>query len=275
MMTFENVVAMKLPASTASALSGSLFASLHALTCAEAQLHEKESERKEGETCIVSALVHATSVAHASCEAALTRIDPLYDAVTCDAAEYALCKAEVASAQENAKMIVSALEFASTQSLLSVDLCGDAAMRAAICTENIGAVALGVVLLSEFASIVPPRGLFVHALRCTCVDILRVLLLSSGLVAHITDLDEQNNTVLMLASEGGHTEIVTALLVCSAVVATAGVVNNHGDTALMHAVWHGCVKMVIALLACPAVVSTAGVVDADGDTGTNWTWTYD
>jgi hypothetical protein len=77
-------------------------------------------------------------VAHAACEAALTRIEPLYDAVR-DAAEYALCNEMVASALENATMIVSALEFASTQSFLSMDLCCDAAMRAAILTKNISA----------------------------------------------------------------------------------------------------------------------------------------
>jgi hypothetical protein len=62
-------------------------------------------------------------------------------------------------------MIVSALEYTSTQSSLSVDVCNDAAMRAAIDAKNIGAVALGVVLLSEFNFIVPPHGLFLYALR--------------------------------------------------------------------------------------------------------------
>jgi Ankyrin repeats (3 copies)/Ankyrin repeat len=241
-----------------SALSVALFASMHALTCAEAQLHEKERERNECETCIVSALDHAMRVAHASCEAALTRVEPLYDAAVRDAAEYALCNEMVASALENAKMIVSALEFASTQSFLSVDACGDAAMRAAILTENIGAVALGVVMLSEFTSIVPPRGLFLLSMTIKSVDILRVLLLSSRLVAHITDLDEHNNTVLMLASMFGHTEAVMALLTCPAVVATAGV-TNYGTTVLMIAVMQRHVKTAIALLCCPAVVATVGV----------------
>ena len=167
----------------ASELSAALFASMHALTCAEAQLHEKEPI-DENETRIVSALDHAMRVAHASCEAALTRVDPLYDAAICDAAEYALCKAEVASALENAKIIVSVLEYASTQSALSVDLCGDAAMRAAIFCESIGAVALGVVLLAELKTVVPPRGLFLLSTTIKSVQVVRVLLLSPALVAH-------------------------------------------------------------------------------------------
>jgi ankyrin repeat protein len=251
----------------AFALSGSLFASLHALACAEAQLHEQESERKEVETCIVFALVHAMRVAHAACEAALTRIEPLYDAAVRDAAEYALCNEMVASALENATMIVSALEYASTQLFLSVDVCGDAAMRAAIDAESIGAVALGVVLLSEFPSIVAPRGLFVHALRCTRVDILRMLLSSPALVAHIIDRDPRNNnTLLMLPSVYGNIEAITALLACPAVVASACVVNNYEHTALMLASYHGYTESVKALLACSTVIESVSFVDADGDT---------
>jgi serine/threonine-protein phosphatase 6 regulatory ankyrin repeat subunit B len=245
----------------ASALSVALFKSMHALACAEAQLHEKE-----GETCIVSALDHAMRVAHASCEAALTRVDPLYDAAICDAAEYALCKAEVASALENAKIIVFALEYASTQSALSVDLCGDAAMRAAIFCKSIGAVALGVVLLSEFDAVVPPRGLFLLSTTIKSVQILRVLLLSPALVAHINDLDEHNNTVLMNAVQNGYTDVAITLLQCPAVCKLAGAVNSSGNTALMLASMDGHAEFVEALLACPAVIEFAGVVDTDGET---------
>jgi serine/threonine-protein phosphatase 6 regulatory ankyrin repeat subunit B len=239
---------------------------MHALTCAEAQLHEKESERKEGETCIVSALDHAMRVAHASCEAALTRVDPLYDAAICDAAEYALCKAEVASALENAKIIVFALEYASTQSFLSVDLCGDAAMRAAIFCESIGAVALSVVLLTEFDAVVPPRGLFLLSQTIKSVQVVRVLLSSPVLVLHITDRDDSDNTVLMLAVLRGHVKTVTALLACPAVCKLVGAVEKHGFTVLMLASFHGFAIAVRALLACPAVFEFAGVVDANGDT---------
>jgi hypothetical protein len=62
----------------ASELSVALFASMRALTCAEAQLHENETEKEE--CLITSALVRATRVAHAACEAALTRVEPMYDA---------------------------------------------------------------------------------------------------------------------------------------------------------------------------------------------------
>jgi hypothetical protein len=175
-------------AETARSLSVALFAAMNALTCAEAQLHEKEREKKECETCIVLALVHAMRVTHATCEAALTRVEPMYDAATCDASEYASCKTAVACALENASVIVCALEHASTQSFLSMDVCGDAAMRAAIDAANVGAVALGVVLLSEFHAIAPPRGLFLHALRRkSALCIVRLLLSSPVIITHMTD----------------------------------------------------------------------------------------
>jgi ankyrin repeat protein len=238
---------------------------MHALACAEAQLHEKKTENE----CVVeSALVHAMRVAHASCETALTRVEPLYDAAVYDTAECALCTTIVASALENASVVVSALEYASTQSLLSVDVCGDAAMRTTILTENIGAVALSVVLLSELDAIVPSRGLFLYALRNnTNVQILRVLLSSPVLVLHITDRDDKNNTALMVASKNGHTEAVKALLAFSAVVASASVADNIlGYTALMHAADQGHAGTVTALLACPAIVEFAGAVNQHGNT---------
>ena len=170
-------------------MSVALFAAMNALTCAEAQLHE--NKRQESETCIVLALVRAGRVAHAACEAALTRVEPMYDVAVCDAAEYASCKTAVACALENASVIVSALEHTSTQSSLSVHLCSDKAMRAAIDAENAGAVALGVVLLSEFRSIAPPRGLFLHALRRkSALCIVRLLLSSPVIIAHMTDRDD-------------------------------------------------------------------------------------
>jgi hypothetical protein len=250
----------------ASELSVALFASMHALTCADAQLHEKESERKEGETCIVSVLDHAMRVAHASCEAALTRVEPLYDADLQNSAEVVLCNEMVASALENASVVVSALEYASTQSFLSVDVCGDAAMRAAISEEHIGAVALGVVLLSEFDAVVPPRGLFLLSKTIKSVRVVQVLLSSFRLVAHITDLDDSDNTVLMLAVQTGYTDVVIALLRCPAVCRLAGAVNFFGDTALMLASFHGYAEAVRALLACPAVIDSVGVANSDGYT---------
>ena len=252
--------------SDASELSVALFASMHALTCAEAQLHEKE--RRENETCIVSALVHAMRVAHASCEAALTRVEPMYDAVTCDAAEFALCNAAVASALENANVVVSALKYASTQSLLSVDVCVDASMRAAIDTENMCAVALGVVLLSEFDAIVPPRGLFLCALqrKNPAIDILQVLLSSPALQSFIDDRDVLQNTVLMIAARNGHTDAVGVLLKCPAVVASVFAVNGDGNTALMIASYCVHPNTVNALLACPAVVASVGVANIFGCT---------
>jgi ankyrin repeat protein len=264
---------------SASELSTALFASMHALACAEAQLHEKEPI-DENETRIITALDHAMRVAHAACEAALTRVEPLYDAdvILRNPAEFASCKTEVASALENANVVVSALEYASTQSLLSVDVCVDAAMRAAIDTESIGAVALGVVLLSEFDAIVPPRGLFLHALqhKNAAIDVLQVLLSSPVLQAFINDRDVLQNTVLMIAARNGvvnkhgdtvlrltsyyvhdvHPKPVNALLTCPAVVVCAGAVNELGNTALTLA----------ALLACPAVVASANAVNEHGYT---------
>jgi ankyrin repeat protein len=258
----------------ASKLSLALFASMHALTCAEAQLHENRIH-ESNECIITSALVHAMRVAHAACEAALTRVEPMYDADlnARDSAEYALCKTAVASALENAKTIVSALEYASTSSFASqtpADWCSDVAMRAAIDAENIGAVALGVVLLSEFDFIVPPRNLFFCMLkhsRCYAnVRVLRMLLSSRKLQSTICDRDENSQTVLMIASWCGNTEAIAMLLTCPIVAASADAVSRHGETALMLAVMQGHVETVKALLACPAVCASAGAANNVGNT---------
>jgi hypothetical protein len=246
---------------------------MNALTCAEAKLHDNEllCKGKEVETSVVSALCHAMRVAHASCEAALTRVERMYDAdlAACDADEFVLCKEMAESAVFHASTFVSALEYASTQSSLSVELCSDTAMRAAIDAESMGAVSLGVVLLSEFNFVLSPRGLFLYVLRHDhhpSAHMLRVLLSSSVLVAQINDCTDSQHTALMIASRRGLTEAVTALLACSAVRESAGAVNKHGFSALMLASRFGHSTIVSALLACPAVVASANDLSFRGYT---------
>ena len=255
----------------ASDLSIALFASMNALAGAEAQLHENDTDKKN-ECIVTSALVHAMRVAHAACEAALARVEPMYDDPICDAAEYALCKTEVASALDNAQTIVSALEYASTLlplPLLPESLCDEVGMRAAIDAKSIGAVALGVVLFSEFECIVPPHDLFLYALRRgfddISIQVLRMLMLSPKLQETITNC-EYGFTALMLASQQGHVEAIALLLACPAVAASAGFASLLGNTALMVASFSGHVEAIKVLFACPAVVASASLQNCDGDT---------
>jgi uncharacterized protein len=250
-------------------MSIALFSIMNALASAEAQLHEKEMIL-ESETCIVSVLVHAVRVAHAACEAALTRVEPMYDAdFNSNAAEYCLCKTEVATALENAKTIVSALEYASTRHMLSVDMCGDVAMRAAIDAENIGAVALGVVLLSKIATL-PPRDLLYYALNQKKLDIhvFRMLLSSPAVVSNYEDskYNNKNTALMMIASRNGHAEAVVALLERPGGAASACTPNTDANTALMVASDRRHTRTVAALLTCPQVSMAANATSKCGNT---------
>ena len=266
--------------SEASTLSIALFDAMDALLCAEAQLYEKPRDDAGNVSSIVATLLHATRVVHAACEAALTRVEPMYDAHVNarDAAEHVACKDMVATALLNASTVVSALEYASTQvfdgscsritpCLRPADLCSEAAMREAIDAGSIGAVALGIVCL-ESAQFPPPRGLFISVLQTATVNclILRLLLSSSALQTTMIDRDIENYTALMRASQTGHTEAVTLLLACPAVIKLAGAVNDAGDTALMLAAKFGHADTIIELIACPEISATARVVDAGGET---------
>ncbi len=219
----------------------------------------------------VSVLLRAMQNAHAACEAALTRIEPMYDADICDA----VCVKMVENTLCHARAVAAALEFASTQnadwfeslSLPQRDaLCGEPAMRAALDVENIGALALGVVLLAE-SDAIAPRGLFVYAMKSqTSIHVLRILMSSQMLLETITDYEDSNYTPLMFAAQHGHTQAIEMLLACPAVVASANVVNVHGNTALMLASDVGRVEVVKALLACPAIIESAGAVSPFGFT---------
>lgn len=243
-------------------LSIALFAAINALACAEAQLQTAVHTREHN---VVGVLVYAMRVAHATCEAALTRVEPFYDADTRVPEEYAACTTTVASALMKARIVTAALEYASTLLPLQPSpeiWCGEKAMRAAIDAENTGAVALGIVLLSECNAVAPPRGLFVYALKQAKSDaqilhVLHILLSSPALAATIADRDESDNTALMIASERGNARIVQELLACPTVASSADAGNNDRKTALMSAAKFGCAELVHALLACPAVVSSA------------------
>jgi ankyrin repeat protein len=303
----------------AAALSVEMFAAMNALTCAEARLQHTASETATVPIHqIVSILLYASRVAYAACEAALTRVEPMYETDTRmhETEEHIGCKTEVAFARERANTVASALEFASTQYaawvsssfsllLLLANLCSNEAMHAAIDGHDMGAVALCVVLLPE-AAILAPRGLFLYTL-CAYkpnIQILRMLLSSPALVAHITDrtpVDWGENTVLMVASKAGCTDAICALLAFPAIIESANAVNNNGDTALifasscsctateallalphvaesadvcnndgttalMVAAMNGYADIVRALLACPAVTASAGSVDGGGNT---------
>lgn len=273
------------PRQEAASLSIELFAIMRALDGADALLHQLHTtDARKHENDVVTILLHTTRVAHAACETALTRVEPMYDADpdACDtaaAAEYAMCKAVVKSALEHASTVVLALEYASTQHAdwgslssppLPADVCSETCMREAIRAENVGAVALGVVVLFELqsgssAAVEPPRGLFVCAL-IECNDgpnmhILRLLLSSPALTEHIADCDDDHNTALMIASRLGHVDSISVLLTCPAVAASAGATNNIGDTALMIASRFEFADTVRALLACPVVVASSGTKD--------------
>lgn len=174
----------------AAELSVTIFAAMNALVGAEAQLYaavavaqtnaKPESTPEPELERVTTALFHATRVAHAACEAALTRVEPMYDADlrlrSHETEEYAGCKTEVASALENASTIATALEYASMQyagwMLRSISyelLCDDDAMSEAIKNDNIGKVALCVVLLQESRIRPSPRCQFFHILCLSCV----------------------------------------------------------------------------------------------------------
>lgn len=192
-------------------LSVSLFESLQTLAGAAAQLQHAvdASTQTHSDDSVVSVLFRAMRVAHAACEAALTRVEPMYDADMRETTELVGCKEMVRAALENANTIVLALEYASVQyadwlsSQISVaSLCGDDAMCAALDSNNVSAVALGITLSTELG-ISPSRNL-VHYLIAKHdkpnVRVLRVLLSSPPVVSSGACYDEDNLTALMHAS---------------------------------------------------------------------------
>jgi ankyrin repeat protein len=265
-----------------------LFEVMDALTGARVQLQDAVAEAcgvgdvQTGE-CFVSILRRAMLVAHAACEAALTRLEPMYDAAADlhETEEIAFCDKMVESTLQKSNIVVSALVYASTQcaswlsSLFPLNqaslCCGETAMHAAIEAANIGAVALGVVLLQELR-MTPSGGflrlLLLHALNQKEINIhvFRILLSSSELAASIGDRDDDKHTALMNAARWGHAEAVTALLTCPAVVASAHVVDDDGDTALILASRQGHTEAVMALLTCPVVASSAAAANHCGHT---------
>jgi ankyrin repeat protein len=271
--------------SEAADSSVALFAAMHALEIAEAQLQHAVIEATEAreaskdDECptpehVVANLLHAARVAHAACETALTRVEPMYEEnVHGTEEEHGLCYEMVNTALTNARTVASALEYASTQyagwsmSLyaypqLQQMLWEDAMRVLALNNDQTGVVALGVVLLSS--DIPPPRGLFLRSLNAR---MLQILLFSPILTATINDCDDQQNTALMLASARGHADAVRVLLTCSAVAASAAIkTNSNSFTALMIASSHGNAETVTALLDCPAVGLSAGVVNKFGRT---------
>jgi hypothetical protein len=269
----------------AAELSVTIFAAMNVLVGAEAQLYaavavaqtnaKPESTPEPELERVTTALFHATRVAHAACEAALTRVEPMYDADLRlrlhETEEYAGCKTEVASALENASTIATALEYASTQyagwmsrSISYDSLCDDDAMSEAIHGDNIGHVALGIVLLLESQSTASTRNYFFSVLRKAQPNlrVLRMLLSSPAHTANIRKGEFFSNTVLMVAASLGHAEAVSALLACPTVVESV-VFGTHRNTALMCA---SEVKTIHALLACSQVAASASAVDEGGYT---------
>ena len=308
----------------AAELSVTIFAAMNVLVGAEAQLYaavavaqtnaKPESTPEPELERVTTALFHATRVAHAACEAALTGVEPMYDADLRlrlhETEEYAGCKTEVASALENASTIATALEYASTQyagwwMLRSISyelLCDDDAMSEAIKTDNIGKVALCVVLLQESRIRPSPRCQFFHILSAKTLNmrVLRMLLsspahanttynhrkhtfimcavrfghaeavralLSHPMIAESANaVNETGATALMMAAERGHAEAIHVLLTHPAVIASASVADKHGNTALMLAAGNGQPEAIRALLACPSAVASASVADEYGNT---------
>jgi hypothetical protein len=259
----------------AKTLSCALFAAINTLVGAEAQLQEAITIHADCSCSssdpqrIVASLFHAMRVAHAACETALTRVEPMYDA---DFREDTACVETAETALANANTVAWALDYASTQYTIWLSLpsppsqeqlCGEKAMCAAIDSKCAGAVALGVVMLSECHSVVPPRGsqsLFIHAMTREFefpLHMLHVLLSSHVLYATITDADCNDTTLLMYAAQHDQHESIIALLACPEVVASVGVVDANGNNALMLAARHGKTETVKALLACPAIYESA------------------
>jgi ankyrin repeat protein len=269
-------------------LSVALFDSINKLEGAAAQLHDAmtkaEAEAEAEHTFIESkhvmtALFRAKCVAHAMCEAALTRVEPLFTSHD-DETEITECKKAVASALVFANTVKTALEHASDRCAdwygsLSppsyASLCDDDALRTAIDAGNVGALAMGVVLVSESRVVFTQRtNLLLYALEGSLPEpeprMLYVLLHWPAFQSSITAARDDKRTSLMLAAQHGHTQAVIALLACPAVAATADAVDISKHNALQYASFCGHTKVVIALLACPAVVASAGVANADGET---------
>lgn len=275
-------------------LSVTLFKSIALLEGAEAQLQDALSDAaplKNETKRVVKSLLYAKHVAHAACEAALTRAEHMYTKDTRGTEEYEGCKEMAASVMLQASTISSAIEYASAQCanwLVSAsppsleELCGDDAMRAAIDSGSVGALAIGVVLLSESSTLPLLRGtnFLFYALEGRSepqTTILDILLHSPVFKARVSDRDNKQHTPLMIAAMRGYTTTVVALLACPEVASSANAVNKFGETALVIAMYYSSAlsaqnehgrhiqTIIIALLACPAVAAVADAMNAHGN----------
>jgi hypothetical protein len=106
--------------SEAADSSVALFAAMHALEIAEAQLQHAVTEANEANEAkeaskhneclkpehVVANLLYAARVAHAACETALTRVEPMYeDNVHGTEEEHGLCYEMVNTALTNARTV--------------------------------------------------------------------------------------------------------------------------------------------------------------------------
>jgi hypothetical protein len=273
-------------------LSVSLFKSISLLEGAEAQLQDALSDAAPLGTetkRVVKSLLYAKHVAHAACEAALTRAEQMYTQDTRGTEEHEGCKEMAASVMLQASTVSSAIEYVSAQCAnWSVsasppsleELCGDDEMRAAIDSGSVGALAIGVVLLSESSTLPLLRGtnFLFYALEGRSepqTTILDILLHSPVFKASVTDRDNKQYTPLMIAAMRGYTTTVVALLACPEVASSANAVNLVGETALVIAMYyasalsalneHGHIQTIIAMLACPAVAAVADAMNVHGN----------
>lgn len=259
----------------------SLFRAIDTLTVAKAQLETNFNDRRDDDdkndaSRIASTLLHGVRVAHASCETALTRVEPFYTngaQAACDVFE---CRAMADTALTGAHTVVVAIQYACFQCadwaaspfpLSQAALCSDNAIRDAIDMERVGEVALGVVLAANDTTRHDNLVLYVcEKSNAPNTPILRMLLASPVFVASLDDCNERGDTPLMVAISHRHVEAVTTLLACPAVIQSATAENGEGWNALMSAIQFNDTVAVTALLACPLVAATADCVDANGET---------
>jgi ankyrin repeat protein len=179
----------------------------------------------------------------------------------------------------NASTVSRALEHTrACTRLSSVDLlCGEEAMRAAIEADDLGALALSVVLFQETlqsTDILAARKLVHFAIAIkkekSCTDILRLLLSVPAIAASANVFSEnivgRKSTALMIAAENGHRDAVGVLLACPVVAQFADARDSLGNTSLMLASLFDHTEIVSVLLMCPVVVRSADIGNTKGNT---------
>jgi ankyrin repeat protein len=266
---------------TVRPLSLALYQSIETLECSEAHLHNETQQQSESEHAPL--LVHAARVAKASCEDALTRVDSLLILIETGAGDIASltsCQEFVDNALVNASTVSRALEHTrACTRLSSVDLlCGEEAMGAAIEADDLGALALSVVLFQETlqsTEILAARklvhlGIAIKKEKTCNANILRLLLSVPAIAASANifsaNIFGRKRTALMIAAANGHRDAVGVLLACPVVAQFADARDSLGNTSLMLASLFDHTETVSALLVCPVVVRSADSGNTFGNT---------